>query len=201
MIADFPEAKKVIKKALDATLRQQVKQKAPTLSLVPRKSLFEGDKMSVYRPDGSKSINEFRRVQSEFTISKKEAETGASGDIMEKISLAAEDMAGQMERGFFQTLTETIENAGNVIPGNPALTPDAILKGLEMITVDFEDDDREKPRRPTIVAAPGAVDDLMRAEAARSEAEKLLYKEKEKAILDKKYEEHMADLESRKIVD
>jgi hypothetical protein len=60
MIADFPEAKKVIKKALDATLREQVKQKTPTLSLVPRKSLFEGDKMSVWQvPHFSDTLSRF----------------------------------------------------------------------------------------------------------------------------------------------
>lgn len=201
MIVDFPEAKREIKKLYDTILRQKVKQNAPTWSMGSRKTLFEGDKLSVYRPDGTKDMGAMRSAQSEFVIPRKDIPTTTASDMIEKISTAAVDMAGQIERGFFETLDNAVEKSGNWIPGNPALTPEGILKGLEAIWVDFEDDDRSKPIRPTIIAGPEAVEKLKEAEAKTTEEEKRSYQEREKIIMDKKYEEYMTDLRSRKIVD
>jgi hypothetical protein len=39
MITDFPEAKNEMKKAIDTLLQEQIKQKAPTLSMIGKKTL------------------------------------------------------------------------------------------------------------------------------------------------------------------
>jgi hypothetical protein len=201
MIVDFPEAKRAAQKVLDSILRQQIKQKTPTLNLVARKKLFEGNSMSVTRPDGTREKNEFRIAESRFSIPQKEIPNTTATDMIEKISAAAEDMAGQMERGFFQDLEKSMAETNRQIPGNPGLTPDGILKGLENIWIDFEDDDRSKPVKPSIIASPEAVDQLKKIAAETTPEEKHRYEEKEKVILDKKYKEYMEDLKSRKIID
>lgn len=201
MITDFPEAKREIKKTVDAVLRQKVKQNAPMLSMVNKKTLHEGDKMGVLHADGKHVVTDLQYAESQFTVSQKEVSTLKPEDLLARVSTAAEDMAGQIERGLFKTMDDSVKESGNTIPGNPELGPDSILTALEMISVDFEDDDRTKPVKPSIVAAPAAVQKLMEKEAKATPEEKEEYRKKEEAIMDRKYEEHMADLKSRKIID
>ena len=196
MITDFPEAKREIKKAVDAVLREKVRRNAPMLAMVNKKTLHEGDKMGVLHPDGRHVLTDLKFAQSEFFVDKKDIPTMKAGDLLEKVSAVAEDMAGQIERGLFQTIDELIKESGNTISGNPELGPDSILTALEMVSVDFEDDDRAKPIKPSIVAAPDAVKKLIELEAKTTLEEKEAYRKKEEAIMDKKYKEHIKDLES-----
>jgi len=201
MITDFPEAKKEIKKAIDSVLRTKVKQSAPMLSLVGGKTLHEGDSMGVIHEDGRHVVSPFQHAESQFSVSREEMLTMKPDDLITKVGTAAEDMAGQMERHLFQAIDESVKESGNTIPGNPELSPEAILIALEMIVVDFEDDDRSKPVMPTIVTGPGAYEKLKEQEEKATEEEKREYKMKQEAIMDKKYQQHLEDLASRKIVD
>lgn len=201
MLPDFPDAKKDIKKTIDALLRQQVKQKAPMLSMINKRTLYEGDKLGVVHSDGKHVVTDLMYAQSEFSITKEEATTMETDEIIAKVSTAAEDMAGQIERGLFKKMDESITESGNVISGNPELTPDSVLTALEMIAVDFEDDDRAKPVKPSLIAHPDTVEKLMALDAKTTPEEKELRNKKEVAIMDKKYEQYMEDLHSRKIVD
>jgi len=201
MITDFPEAKKEIRKALDSIMRAQVKQNAPMLSLIGSKTLHEGDSMGVIYEDGRHVVDPLQRAESQFSVSREEIVTMKPEDLMAKVSTAAKDIAGQMEGYLFQTIDKSIEESGNTIPGNPELSPEAILIALEKIQIDFEDDDRSKPVMPTIVSGPGAFEKLKEHEAKATKAEKLEFEEKQKAIMDGKFKEHLANLASRKLVD
>jgi hypothetical protein len=201
MITDFPEIKKEIKRVVDAVLRQKVKENAPAMSLANKVTLHEGNKLGVIHPDGKHVVNELQYVESGFTIPKKEIPVLKPDDFMAKVSAAAEDMAGQMERGLFQKIDESVKEGGNTIPGNPELSPDSILTALEMITIDFEDDDRAKPVKPSIFADPVAINKLLEKIAQLTPEQKAINESREKTIIDKKYEEHLKDLDSRKIVD
>jgi hypothetical protein len=201
MITDFPEAKKEMQKVVNEVLRKQVKQNAPMLSLVNKKTLCEGDSLGVLYPDGRHTVNEMQYIESKFSVPQKDVPTLKAEEFLGKVTEAAVDMAGQMERGLFKKIDESMKEGGNTIPGNPELGPDSILTALEMITIDFEDDDREKPVRPSLVAAPAAVQKLMEQDAKATPEEKEEYKRREKEIFDKKYEEHLKDLASRKIID
>ena len=169
--------------------------------MINKKTLFEGDKLGVLHADGKHVVKNLTYVESQFFIPQKDIPTLDPKVLMEKVSGAAEDMAGQMERGMFKEMDESMKESGNIIPGNPELGPDSILKGLEMVFVDFEDDDRTKPVKPSIVAGMAAFEKLKELEAKVTPEEKKQYQKKEKVILDKKYEEYMQDLRSRKIID
>ena len=201
MITDFPDIKKELKKVVDAILREKVKQNAPLLSMVNKKILHEGDKLGVTHPDGRHVVNDLKYVESKFFIPQKDIPTMKTEEFLDKISIAAEDMAGQMEGGMFKTIDESIKESGNTIPGNPELGPESILSALDMIFIDFENDDRSKPIKPSIVAAPAAAEKLMKLEANTTPEEKEKYRKREEVILDKKYAEYMEDLKSRKIID
>src|SRR3989344_572403 len=109
MIVDFPEAKKEIQKLMNKILQQQVKQRAPAWALGSKKTLFEGDKLSVVRPDGTHDVSEFRRVESGFTIPRADIQKTSITDVLDKVSAAAEDIAGQIERGLIETLTKAVD--------------------------------------------------------------------------------------------
>lgn len=201
MITDFPQAKRAIKKSVDAVLREKVRQGAVMYHLAAKHTLHEGNKLGVLHSDGHHVVNELQYVESSFSVSRDEMPKMKADDLLAKVSAAADDMAGQMERGLFKTMDEAIKESGNTIPGNPELGPESILTALEMIQVDFEDDDRTKPVKPSIVAGPEAVEKLMALEAQTTPEQKEEYRKREEAIMDKKYQEHLADLKSRKIVD
>ncbi|MEN9920729.1 MAG: hypothetical protein RL538_622 [Candidatus Parcubacteria bacterium] len=201
MITDFPEVKRELQKAMNIALQDGVKQNAPMLSMVGGKTLHEGDSMGVLHEDGRHVVNPLQYAESQFSVSREEMMSMKPDELMAKVNTVAVDMAGQMERNLFQSLDESIKESGNTIPGNPELSPDSILVALQMIVVDFEDDDRSKPVMPTIVTAPGGYEKLKEQEDRASEEEKKDYKARQEAILDKKFQEHLADLESRKIVD
>ncbi len=201
MITDFPEAKKKIKHTLDEILRAKVKQNAPMLSMVNQRIMHEGDKLGIIDQNGEHKISPIKLVQSEFYISNEEAKDIKMEDVISKVISAGEDMAGKIERDILQTIDKSIKESGNIIPGNPELSAEAILAALEMMPIDFEEDDRSRPIRPSLVAAPAAVEKLMQAEASSTEAEKKEYRKKEEKILDKKYTEYIKDIESRIIMD
>jgi len=201
MIVDFPDAKRVMMKALNALLRQQLRDKAPMMSLIKHKGIFEGHQNSIVRADGSSEVSDLHVVEGGFSIAQQDVATTTFADVAEKMAAAAEDMAGQLERNVFRTLTETITKVGNAI-SNP-LPPgrEVVLQALEKIWIDFEDDDRAKPVKPTIVAHPTTVEAMMKREATRTEPENREFDRREAAILDQKYKEYMANLASRAIMD
>ncbi len=201
MIPDFPEAKKQIQKAVDLIMREKVKQNAPLLALGNKKMLHEGDSLGVIYEDGRHTVNPIQVVESSFTIAKSDMPNLKTEDFMAKVNASAEDMAGQMERNAFKAINDSIKESGNTIPGNPILSPEGILAGLEKMSIDFEDDDRSKPSRPTIFAHPEAVEKLKEIEAKSTPEEKEAYQKKQEEIFDRKFAEHLKDLESRKIID
>ena len=201
MITDFPEVKKELLKATNAFLKQKFKANAPMFSMGRKKTLHEGDKMGVLYEDGSHVVNDLQHAQSGFSISQKDIPTMKPDDLLNMIAGMAEDLAGQMERGLLKRLDEAIEKSGNIIPGNIELGYEFILKGLEKIKIDFEDDERAKPIKPSIFAGPDAIQKFKEQIEKSTQDEIEAYRQREDAILDKKYAEHLKDLESRKIVD
>ena len=69
-------------------------------------------------------------------------------------------MAGQMERGMLETMLESTKMSGNVLTTDQTMNPNVLLDALEMLLIDFEDDDREKPVKPTMVLHPEVMKNL-----------------------------------------
>jgi hypothetical protein len=154
MLTDFPEARKQLDRFMSRLMKEQIKQKAPMMSMARHRRYFEGDKLSTTYPDGKKDVREFQLVETQFSISKKDAERISPSDFIGKLSAAADDMAGQIERGIFDTIHQAVTEAGNVLPGDPPLNRETILQALNKVSIDFEDDDRMKPILPSIVVHP-----------------------------------------------
>lgn len=67
--------------------------------------------------------------------------------------------------------------------------------------INFENDDRSKPIMPTIFAGSEAVKALLESETKLTPEKRASNNERHEIIMDKKYAEHMLDLESRKLID
>jgi len=200
MIVDFVKIKKKLSQWADIFLREEIKRRTRFASRLGSHIIHEGDRASYETVDKEKKKLEYKKAESSFSLTREEMDKITFKEIVEKLKVVAEDMARQIEGGLFQTLSKGIEEAGNVIPGNPPLSPDSILRGLEMIKVDF-DDSRDKPILPVLVMHPNLAKKAMEQEAQMTEEEKREFEKKQKQILDKKYEEYLVRESKRKLVD
>lgn len=200
MIVDFISIKRKLHQGINILLREEVKRRTPFLSMIGSRFMHEGNRTSYETVNHERKNLEYKKAESGFSLKREEMSKMTFKEIVEKIQQAAEDMAGQMERGVFQTLKEEIDKAGNIIPGNPPFSPEAFLRGLEMIEIDF-DDSRDKPNLPFLVMHPTLAKKVKEQEAQMTEEEKRKFDKKKEQILDKKYEQYVARESKRKLVD
>lgn len=201
MIVDFINIKERLHKKMDVCLRMEMKKRTPFLTSVGTRYLHEGDKFYMGTTEQEKSEIELKRGESKFTLSREEMSTITISEIVNKIQESAEDMAGQMERDAFQTLNEEMEKHNRTIPGNPPFSPEAFLNALEMIDIDFKDDDPNSPYLPTLVMHPDVAKKAKEQEENMTAEEKEKFDSRMKEIIDKKYKEYMEREGVRKIVD
>jgi len=200
MIVDFTSIKEKFHQGINIFLREEVKRRTPFLSMVGTRYIHEGNRTSCETVDHEEKNLDYKKVESGFSLTREEMSEMTFKEIVEKVQESAKDMAGQMEGGVFQTLNEMINKTGNIIPGNPPFSPEAFLKGLEMIRIDF-DDTREKPNLPSLVMHPKLAQKAKEQEARMTNKEKRQFDKKQKEILDKKYKQYVARENKRKLVD
>lgn len=190
-----------MQKLINGALKKHVEASAPVLSMVNRSMLFEGDSMGVIYPDGRHEAGKLTSTESAFSVTSEELPSLKTEDFMGRVAGAGKDMGEQIERGLLETMAAAADESGNTFKSDTGLTPSTLLDALEKLYVDFEDDDRNKPVMPSLVSHPDSVDGLMKADQALTPEERSALDERHKRILDAKYEEHMKDVESRKIID
>lgn len=201
MITDFISVKQELDNRMNILLREMVKKKMPFLSSIGKKIQHEGDRASYQTVNQEERNLDYKVVKGDFKYTRHEMNKLTLRDIQNKIIETAENIAEQMERGAFKSLAEEIEKAGNIIEGNPKLSPKAILQALEKVQIDFINDNRETPKLPTIVAHPTQIKKLFEQDAKQTPEEKEEYKKKEQQILDIKYKEYMEREGKRKLID
>jgi hypothetical protein len=200
MIVDFVSIKKQLNNLVNTFLQEEVKKRAPLVHFGGVSIQHEGRDSEYETVDKQQRKVDFKTVESGFSLTNDEIKSLTFEQIREKVIQAADDMAGQMERGTFATLNTEIEAVGNSIPGNPRISPTAILDGFEVMSMDF-DDVREKPILPTIFMHPDEYARLMREDASATEEEKRAYAKRREDILDKKFAEYAERESKRKLVD
>lgn len=200
MIPDFPLIKAKIEKVVNKHFRETVKQNSPFISMMSRRTLYEGNKMGVIYQDGKHIVNELKTVHTEFAINHDEIPELKPDEFISKVSNAAEDISIQMERGMIDSIEEIVEMSGNVI-SNEKIGPDLVLRMFEKLKFTFENDDRQKPNKVSIFSSLEAYQKLADVMANMTEIEKEDYKRKEEKILNRKYEEYIRDILSRQLID
>ena len=201
MITDFIAIKKELHKNFNISLRDEIRKRTPFIQSLNKNMQHEGSRMSYQTYERNEKEMDFKMAKSEFSATREEMSTMTFEDIKNKIVSMAEDFAKQMEGGMFADIFKELESTGNTIDGNPELSPEAILKALEKIYIDFEDDDRSKPSRPSLFVGPEAFAKLKESEAKATQEDMEKFKEREKEILDIKYAEYMEREGKRKMVE
>jgi len=199
-MVDFTSIKRKLNQGINLFLRAEIKRRTPLLSMVGKRIAHEGDKTSYETIGKEEKHMEYQKAESSFSLTRDELGKMTFAEILKKVEGAAEDMARQMEGGAFQTISKEVEKVGNTIEGNPPFSPAALLKGLEMMDIDF-DDARDKPQLPTIFIHPSQWEKIKEQDARMTEEERREFERNQKEILDRKYAQYVERESKRKLVD
>lgn len=201
MIVDFITIKEKLHQGSNIFLRGEIKKKAPFISMIGSRYLHEGDKHFYSTKGQEKKELKLKKGESTFSLTREEMNKITFKEISEKLQLVAEDMAGQMEKNAFRSLNEGMEKHNRKIPGNPPFSPDAFLQAVEMIEIDFANNDPKKPHLPTLIVSPELAQKIKEQEANMTLEEKKEFDNKMEKVMTKKYKEYMEREVKRKIID
>lgn len=202
MIVDFPSIKSKLDASLNIFLRREVKKNMTFFSTIGKHLIHEGKKHAYETMQHTRKDMDFKKAEVEFTVTKEERETITLEGVLQKVSKSAEEMAAQMERDMFATLHREIDEAGQSVDekGKP-FTHETLLKAMEMLDVDFKDDDRKQPQMPSLVMHPDMAKKVFEQDAKLSDEERKAFEARKEALLDKKYQEFLDREAHRKLVD
>ena len=102
--------------------------------------IFEGDKTVVVREDGSIDEENLESTTVKLEVKFEEVEKMNHEMVLDKINRAAEEMASKMAKLFYERLTESADEVGNVISaGGEPFSIDLFFEMLEKIHIDFDE--------------------------------------------------------------
>jgi hypothetical protein len=132
-----------------------------------------------------------------FEIKAAEVPTMTIDVLVERMRHGAQDMAAQISKGSFQSISDAVDKVGNVVNGKGApFSADLYLEALEKIQIDFGPDG--KPRLPTVVVAPSKGPQIPRVLESLEKDPTL--SAKFDRLIEKKREEWLVREASRKLV-
>ena len=201
MVVDFPEALNRVKSVTKLFFTQQVRDSSTFLPEVRQNPCLEGDTYSIVRPDGSEVVRTFLQFSSQFELPQAENNSSIAKLIENATLPAARDVAGQIDGSFLRFISGEAQAVGNVITGTLENPGESIIKALQGIQIEFDDDDRSKPMLPTISLHPNTYRPFLEKWVALSESEKLAFEERFEQVMCAKYDEHIKNMESRKLTD
>lgn len=197
MLPDFPSTKTEWDKQLTAYFVREVRRRCPGFEDIPRHFLFEGETDAISREGEEREETKMFAAGAEMMFSPEEISNFDWKNIKAKMDKAAEEMAAQMTRHFYQTLSDACDRSGQVTRGRGGgFTADKVLEALEMIQIDFEA--AGKPNLPSIHIAPSQFEELRAAlEKLETDPE---YSAKFEAMMQRKFGDWRDREASRKLV-
>ncbi len=197
MFPDFPKIKLEIKKNFENYLRKQSRSD-PLIGSITQILIHEGDKLAYHTVDGDKKETSFDEIQSKFSIKNDKIIAEGPKALVPIANEIAGDLQKQLGRNIFAKLDETAKETGNIVDGKGAgISPDLVLKALEKMQIDFDDDGN--PCMPTMFVGP---DLAKKIQDKLPEWEKdKEYKKKFENLMEKKKEEWNDRESNRKLVD
>lgn len=153
MLPDFLKTKEKLKRMLDSERKKAELLHLGPIADVPKSMIVEGNKTIVVREDGSCEEIKMEKATSRLEIKWEEVETMTHETIVNKIDDAVKEMAEQIKKSFYETLSEAAEEAGNVTSSDEKpLSVDLILEMLENMRVSF--DEEGNPSGLTFAGSP-----------------------------------------------
>lgn len=146
MLPDLPQIKKILNLILDGYIKRQVLKKLGPFSDVNRSVAHEGNRMRIYRADGSVEDSEFKELSSMIEISQDEMTSLTHDVLMEKIERLTDEMAIKSHSFFLSILEDSVEKTGNVIDqkGRP-IDAEAIFNLINKMEIDFDESGNPVP--------------------------------------------------------
>jgi hypothetical protein len=196
MLPDFPKLKEELRKVLDRRMRSERARSAGPLGAASPTIVYEGFNTEIIRNDGSREKMAMHHHKVAVSFTNEELESLSLEEIYRRFDDAAQDMALQMGKTFFQVVDKTLEDVGNVMKYEGEFSVDDLLAMWAKIEIDFDDDGQ--PQMPTLVCPAGQE---ARAEAVTQELQTEENQRRVAALMEKKKEEWRDREASRKLVD
>lgn len=154
MLPDFLKTKEKLEKMLDSERKKAELLHLGPVADAPKSNVFEGNKVILINAtDGSCEEVEMKQATSRLEVKWEEVETMTHETIINKIDDVAKEMAEQIKKSFYETLSETAEEVGNVTSlGGEPLTIDVFLEILEKMHISF--DEEGNPNGLTFAGSP-----------------------------------------------
>ena len=198
MLPDWPELKTICAKAQMRALHEQIKKAQPVLGMIHRKVQHEGKRFTYETEEGEVCELECEHVTAKMELSASEVPTSSMGKAVERVEGAAEEIAAQMGKVFFERVDEATQAAGTAVDaGGKGFTFDLYCDLMGRIELDF--DAEGQPIMPTLCASPTALQKIKAVlmEALRDEENR----QRIESIINKQRERWRAREADRKLVD
>ena len=186
MLPDFPSLKGRLMDRHVREIRAKIDAQMPVISKIRSVRFHEGNSFSVERDDGVIESQGFIDVRSPIQISANLEFKETVQNLKSETEKLALDFASQLEKLFFERITEITESVGNAMDMKCApFTAESYLDMLDRVQLDF--DMFGLPIYPTQVCHPVMGETLQR-EFARFRTESRL-RERAEAIIEQKRRE------------
>jgi hypothetical protein len=153
MLPDFPQLKSELAARLNHFLEKRMHFHLGALSEARKINYIEGDRSKMIRHNGD--IEPILPTELKASISWNEAELPSITleEVLTRLDEAAKEMAAQMARQTYASLSQTSEKAGTVVDAkNTPMRAELILEWFSQIYLDFNRDG--KPQLPSIISHP-----------------------------------------------
>ena len=197
MFPDFLKTKEKLQKMLDDEMQKARLFHMGPLAVVPESMIFEGDKTVVVREDGSVDEENLESIAVKLEVKFEEVEKMNHEMVLDKINSVTEEMAGKMAKSFYERLTKSAEEVGNVVSADgESFSMDLFFDALEKIHIDF--DEAGNPSQLISTAGPNLYPSIVKViSQADDDPEN---DRRYKAIIERKREEWRARESNRKLV-
>jgi len=164
MLPDFCKLKSDISARLRRFLESRMLHHLGPFSESPRVTFFEGQGRTLTRESGhQESIDPFD-LSATMIFRTDEIPSMTLEDLLRKLDEVAKEMAGQMARHTYDTVSEAAKRVGNAVDAKQrVISAEMILDGLSKMHIEF--DLQGRPHMPSIHCHP----DLLRAVKLASE--------------------------------
>lgn len=197
MLPDFLKVKARLQKMHSHLMKQAHLLHLGPLAAIRESVVFEGNKITIIREDGSVEEMGFEEITAELQVNFAEVETMTHEMVLDKINRPAKEIAEKKAKFAYEQIGKAAEDGGNVVSadGQPS-SIEILCEMFEKMDLDF--DEAGNPSGTMFVASPKLfpliVEAISQAEADPETAKR------DQALIDQKREEWRVRENNRKLV-
>lgn len=153
MLPDFLKVKARLETMLEYEMELARLSHLGPLAAIRESVVFEGNKTTIIREDGSVEEMGFEEITAELQVNFAEVETMTHEMVLDKINRPAKEIEEKKAKFAYEQIGKAAEDAGNVVSadGQPS-SIDLLLEFLEKMEIDF--DEAGNSIRSVLVACP-----------------------------------------------